>query len=29
MADDVITELEELGAEKVSGVGSPANGTPG
>jgi len=28
MADDVITELEELGAEKVSGVGSPANGTP-
>ena len=23
-----ITELEELGAEKVSGVGSPANGTP-
>jgi hypothetical protein len=23
-----ITELDELGAEKVSGVGSPANGTP-
>ena len=28
MADTQITELEELGAEKVSGVGSPANGTP-
>ena len=28
MAEDTITELEELGAEKVSGVGSPANGTP-
>lgn len=27
MASD-ITELEELGAEKVSGVGTPANGTP-
>lgn len=26
--DTDITELEELGAEKVSGVGSPANGTP-
>lgn len=25
---DEITELEELGAEKVSGVGAPANGTP-
>jgi hypothetical protein len=28
MADTAITELEELGAEKVSGVGNPANGTP-
>ena len=28
MAETAITELEELGAEKVSGVGSPANGTP-
>ena len=27
MADPAITELDELGAEKVSGVGSPANGT--
>jgi hypothetical protein len=27
MADVDITEFEELGAEKVSGVGSPANGT--
>lgn len=26
--DTAITELEELTAEKVSGVGSPANGTP-
>src|ERR1700677_324342 len=26
--ETAITELEELGAEKVSGVGSPANGTP-
>ena len=23
-----ITELDELGAEKVSGVATPANGTP-
>ena len=28
MADVGITELDELSAEKVSGVGSPANGTP-
>ena len=28
MAPVEITELDELGAEKVSGVGSPANGTP-
>ena len=28
MDTDEITELDELGAEKVSGVGSPANGTP-
>ena len=27
-ADTEVTELLELGAEKVSGVGSPANGTP-
>ena len=26
--ETAITELDELGAEKVSGVGSPANGTP-
>lgn len=26
--DTEITELDELGAEKVSGVGNPANGTP-
>ena len=28
MAETAITELDELGAEKVSGVGNPANGTP-
>ncbi len=28
MSDVAITELEELTAEKVSGVGNPANGTP-
>lgn len=28
MSDTDITELDELGAEKVSGVGNPANSTP-